>query len=358
MCVIIVKDNNRMLEKSSLVTAEEMNEDGLGIIWLDSGEVQHTDSSDWHQLLTDRPFIAHFRYATVGAVNPENTHPYRIGDGPEWLMMNGTIPGLGNTKVSDTKALAKILSKTPKKKWASKLGKYHTVRFLTYNEKSGAYKIYNRSLWSKVGDVWYSKTLILEANRIAVYGTLKYGNGNYYNYLSGSSSFLGDGETLDRYPMICEGIPYVVDSKGLGHHIDVDVFNVDNKTLESIDGLEGHPDWYRRKKVPVRITGGRIVMAWLYFNDVKDWDKKPWHKTYIGHSYSNSYYPKQGVLGRHYPVKLYDDPFSDSQSSVDAYLDKVAETASGYNFDDDSTNPDASDKRYQHPWDADSDSIV
>jgi gamma-glutamylaminecyclotransferase len=300
MCVIIVKDNDQLIDKMQLVRAEELNPDGLGIIWLDTKEVVHTDSDDWAQLLTKRPFIAHFRYATVGAVNKANTHPYRIKGKDEWLMMNGTVPGYGNKECSDTRALADYLSGVSKRKWTEELASHPAVRFLTFNENTGKYRIYNRSLWSKVNNIWYSKTGILESVRIAVYGTLRFGGNNYYNYLSGNSTFIGSGYTANQYPLIISGLPYLVNEPGLGHNVSVDVFTVTNETLEELDALEGHPNWYYRKRVPIKLSSHkgvdeRTVSCWIYFNDtVKDWKSRPWHKSYFSSYNYGSYGSRYG----------------------------------------------------------------
>jgi gamma-glutamylaminecyclotransferase len=300
MCVIIVKDHDKVLNKMDFVRAEEINPDGLGIVWLDTGEVIHTDSKNWQQLVTKRPFIAHFRYATVGAVTPENTHPYYIDGKNEWFMMNGTVPGMGDANCSDTRELSYRLSDMPKKSWASYLKKWPTVRFLTYNEKTKKYRILNKNQWSKIDGTWYSKTNILDSIRIAVYGTLKPGGGNYYSYLYGESTNIGHGKTVDQYPMVIQGLPYVVEAPGKGHNIDVNVFNVSPDVLERIDGLEGHPSWYYRKKVDVKIgLSGRIVSCWMYFNNYKGWEDLPWHGSYEVYDRYGSYggYGSYGSYG-------------------------------------------------------------
>ena len=75
-----------------LKNSARINPHGLGIVWLDTYKVSYHNSKEYNLLKTDRPFIAHFRYATVGAVNRENTHPFVCGNNSdELLMMNGTI---------------------------------------------------------------------------------------------------------------------------------------------------------------------------------------------------------------------------------------------------------------------------
>ena len=107
MCVIIVKQKHHKMSSEVARTSARINPHGLGVVWLDTFEVTYHRSSEYKVILTDRPFIAHFRYATIGAVNQSNTHPFVCGKNrDELLMMNGTAAGYGNHQVTDSKALA------------------------------------------------------------------------------------------------------------------------------------------------------------------------------------------------------------------------------------------------------------
>lgn len=97
---------------------------------------------------------------------------------------------------------------------------------------------------------------------VAAYGTLREGYGN--NRLLSSSKHLGTGQTVEKYTLRASGIPFV--SKEPLHNVVVDVYKVDNDTLENLDSLEGHPEWYCREKIPVKVGDTRME-AWLYFND-------------------------------------------------------------------------------------------
>lgn len=267
MCVIIVKQKEKMMSREIAKTSARINPHGLGIIWLDTFEVSYHDSKDYNILLTERPFIAHFRYATVGAINRENTHPFVCGNNKdEYLMMNGTIKGLGNTKMCDSKVLANQLGLRPRQSWKSELEQFD-CRFVTVNTRTRSFQMYNRDDWHYKDGIWYSKANVLETNLIAVYGTLKLNYSNYHRYLR-SSKFLGSGNTVDKYPLLIEGLPYMVDKKGVGHNVDVHIFKVSDDTLRNIDMLEGHPKWYKRRKVDIRMSGGnrKVLSCWLYFN--------------------------------------------------------------------------------------------
>lgn len=76
-------------------------------------------------------------------------------------------------------------------------------------------------------------------HRIAVYGTLKRGNGNYNYLLKGKSKFLGQFKTNPQFTMYSlGGFPAVV-PKG-NTSITVEVFEVDDHVKASVDSLEGY----------------------------------------------------------------------------------------------------------------------
>jgi len=79
MCVIIIKQKDNVMSKEIAKTSARINPHGLGIVWLDTFETTYHKSNEYNLLITERPFIAHFRYATVGKVGLSNTHPFRCG---------------------------------------------------------------------------------------------------------------------------------------------------------------------------------------------------------------------------------------------------------------------------------------
>jgi len=278
MCVIIIKQKNRTLSPEIAKTSGRMNPHGLGIIWLDTFEVTYHKSSEYRKLLTDRPYIAHFRYATVGAIGRSNTHPFQCGSSKhEYLMMNGTIKGLGNAKDCDSKVLACQLGDKPRHTWKAELSS-HPCRFVTINVRNKTYQIYNQELWTKHDGIWFSKDEVIEDNLVAVYGTLRKGHGNYNYYLT-DSKHIGKGYTKEKYPLIIDGLPYLIEKSGQGHNVEVDVFKVSNSVMRQLDVLEGHPNWYKRKRVPIKV-GGKELMCWIYFNNTVDYKGKEMHVRY------------------------------------------------------------------------------
>lgn len=288
MCVIIVKHDGLKLPVSVAKKSALINPHGLGVIWMDTFEITYHKSRDYKVLESKRPFIAHFRYATVGAINKENTHPFRCGKNEnEWLMMNGTIKGKGNKKESDSRVLARELGELARNKWKKELEKYE-CRFVTVNTRNKTYQIYNKHLWTLRDGIWYSKSNVLEEEYVAVYGTLKKGHSNYYNYLY-DATFVGHGVTANKYPLIIKGLPYLIQEFGKGYNVDVDVFKVSKELLTELDRLEGHPHWYRRDRIKIKMHSGDEVFAWVYFNIKEKSNGHEFHKTYVQQVYRSKY---------------------------------------------------------------------
>ena len=94
--------------------------------------------------------------------------------------------------------------------------------------------------------------------RVAVYGSLKRGFGNHY-LLSNRGLFLGAWLTDASYTMYDLGaFPAVL--HGGDTSIVCEVYQIDEPTLEHLDRLEGHPEFYKRELVPTEIWGE----VWLY----------------------------------------------------------------------------------------------
>ena len=100
--------------------------------------------------------------------------------------------------------------------------------------------------------------------KIFVYGTLMRGMGN--SHLLADATFLGQAVTCEKYAMYCAGVPFVNPSI---HQTQIhgELFEVhDQYSLDRLDRLEGHPDWYCRTKIQVYDIAGDIIEAQIYFN--------------------------------------------------------------------------------------------
>lgn len=96
-----------------------------------------------------------------------------------------------------------------------------------------------------------------------VYGTLKQGFSNHY-FLK-DAEFVAPAKTVERYALFVDEFPHVY-PKDPVCSIQGEVYHVDFSTLTRIDALEGHPNFYRRELVEVRLQSGEATKAWIYFH--------------------------------------------------------------------------------------------
>lgn len=101
-----------------------------------------------------------------------------------------------------------------------------------------------------------------ETTFVFVYGTLRKGFGNHS--LLRTARFLGPARTRKPYAMYADRVPYVVRGEDVTP-ITGEVYEVNNRTLRSLDRLEDHPHWYQREPVAVLLEDGSDVIAWMYF---------------------------------------------------------------------------------------------
>lgn len=130
-----------------------------------------------------------------------------------------------------------------------------------------------------------------------VYGTLKRGFGNHR--LLEDQEFIGEAKTWNKYIMLRHGIPYVYEEGKAyvgevgypvqlieGSMIEGEFYKVDDEALARIDRLEGHPRWYCRKQINIRVDIGNdypmTTKAWIYFM------KKEREKTFKGYPWFTS----------------------------------------------------------------------
>lgn len=107
--------------------------------------------------------------------------------------------------------------------------------------------------------------------RVFVYGTLLRGERNHG--LLASARFVREASTPVGYTLYAlDGHPGM-SAEGVGS-VRGELFDVDPATLEHLDALEGHPDWYQRSALllengdavetyllPARFTEGCSVIA-------------------------------------------------------------------------------------------------
>lgn len=100
---------------------------------------------------------------------------------------------------------------------------------------------------------------------VFVYGTLKRGHGNHRVMQQAGGEFVGEALTAEKFPLVVDGLPYLLDRSGEGHHVQGELYRVtDPEGWIRLDRLEGHPRFYRRRVIACEV-GGASVEAWTYF---------------------------------------------------------------------------------------------
>lgn len=97
---------------------------------------------------------------------------------------------------------------------------------------------------------------------IFTYGTLMSGLHNHH-FLK-NSKFIARAHTQIPYVMYGRGIPYVSKEEHR-YPITGELYEITADQLDSIDILEGHPNFYKREEIPVIQEDGQETVAWIYF---------------------------------------------------------------------------------------------
>lgn len=176
MCVIISNDKGKMPEREILRRAFVTNDDGWGLMWHKKDRIYVRKGFTWKALkkairnVEDRPYVLHFRWATHGRIDRDNTHPFKVTE-YLWMAHNGIIHKFDaesvKTKMSDSWHFTKLLAEKIEK---SKLT-YDSPSFivdvanlagagnkLAFLDVDGTISLVNSSggIWKD--DIWYSNT--------------------------------------------------------------------------------------------------------------------------------------------------------------------------------------------------------
>jgi gamma-glutamylcyclotransferase (GGCT)/AIG2-like uncharacterized protein YtfP len=106
-------------------------------------------------------------------------------------------------------------------------------------------------------------------NKVFVYGTLQQEFGNHIWMENAGGVFLSKAVTVDNYPLIVNGLPYLMDEKGEGKRVHGEVYEVSD--IIPLDHLEGHPSFYERRQREVELEDGSTLLVWMYFLNGRDW---------------------------------------------------------------------------------------
>ena len=107
-------------------------------------------------------------------------------------------------------------------------------------------------------------------HRVFVYGSLLRGLHNHH-WISKDSRLLGAALSRERYVIVDsgDGYPYALDAEWARPGIDTpaplhgELYEVGDGTLDDLDALEGHPDYYRRR-IAAFLIGADEAEAALY----------------------------------------------------------------------------------------------
>jgi gamma-glutamylcyclotransferase (GGCT)/AIG2-like uncharacterized protein YtfP len=99
---------------------------------------------------------------------------------------------------------------------------------------------------------------VSKMTKVAVYGTLRQGFHNHF--LLEGSKFLGKTKTEPIFSMHGNLIPWVRPDGNTA--ITVEVYEVDQDTMRSLDFLEGYPVYYSRV-----LINTEFGLCWIYFRD-------------------------------------------------------------------------------------------
>ena len=172
MCVIVMQPAGAELSGNKFRNCWSRNPDGGGFAFTDGSElIVHKGFFDMKEMLEeyrkargvypDSPFLLHFRIATVGPVNGDNTHPFWVR---EDLVMahNGTIQGFGDNTKSDSLDFAQtvLASLKPGFEEDETIG-WLIEKAVGYNKiallrADGAATILNEEKGDWVDDLWFS----------------------------------------------------------------------------------------------------------------------------------------------------------------------------------------------------------
>ena len=270
MCIILYNPAGQIPTPHIIANSVLDNPHGFGFYDIVNDELTCTMNREEMAELMAQPiaYIAHCRYATRGAVNRANIHPFKAG---KWLVfMNGTIEGL-KTKANDTRKIAKVLSRLGSTKGWVELLSLWSARFILINRETK--EVIQTGDWIPHEGIFYSKDSVLDeycemkptGNKhfVAVYGTLKKGRGNSH-FLDGAT-FIDECYTEEPHRLCIDGLPYLVaGSHEEGKHVQMELYEVNDDVLENLDSLEGHPRFYKRERLDCITMLDQPVYPWVY----------------------------------------------------------------------------------------------
>ncbi len=108
---------------------------------------------------------------------------------------------------------------------------------------------------------------------VFVYGTLQKEFGNHRVMQDAGGKFIAKAHTMDRYPLLVDGLPFLIDQVGQGEYVIGELYDVPSEGMRILDRLEGHPSFYERRvrtflcdrTEEMTDYNSRKKTAWVYF---------------------------------------------------------------------------------------------
>jgi gamma-glutamylcyclotransferase (GGCT)/AIG2-like uncharacterized protein YtfP len=106
-----------------------------------------------------------------------------------------------------------------------------------------------------------------EKTTVFVYGTLLAGYWNHRRCMGSAKLVSKHAVTEGQFQVTDVGYPMAFTRGPDRAQVVGEVYEVDRRTLQQLDDLEGHPRMYRRRQVKVKVASGKTVSAWMYAFD-------------------------------------------------------------------------------------------
>lgn len=173
MCIAILqRSNSEDLDWDTFERCSQRNDDGMGLMWVENGEIKVWKSLDRLDLMFDKykdlrekynmPIALHFRNATKGEVTLDNCHPFFVNEDMA-MMHNGTLSIKVDEKgKSDTLEFRDhILRNMPEgwihdSEWRKMVNKYSGWSRFILTCSTGEFYVINEDEGYWVDNVWYS----------------------------------------------------------------------------------------------------------------------------------------------------------------------------------------------------------
>jgi hypothetical protein len=178
MCLIILAREGIDVPNSHLTEGYKSNNDGCGIAWVEGETIQIFKTLKFEEFMEkydevskvvkDSPLLIHFRKKSVGDINQDSCHPFKIND-DMCFVHNGTM-STGSLFIekgeSDTMAFNNSILKMLPDLWWSNAAILDLIEYfvdpgrMVFLHKSGAIHIINEDdncgHWDTKKEIWYS----------------------------------------------------------------------------------------------------------------------------------------------------------------------------------------------------------